>query len=370
MWNILSEGKDAVREIPVDRWDWRKYYTSGTDDPEKTNCKWTGLVPGIAEFDPAFFEISHREAEGMDPRQRLLMQEAWKALEDAGYGPSQLAQNRIGLFVGAEEGGNGKLTGAQGLTSNHNAILAARLSYFLDLGGPNMAINTACSSGLVAAHQAFQSLQLDECDTAIAAGVNLMIYPELYVAMTRAGMLSEDGKCHAFDKSANGIVPGDAVVAIVMKRLSPAKADGDPIYAVVRARGINFDGRTNGITAPNGLAQQALFTSVYDRSGIDPADIEYVVTHGTGTRLGDPVEINALQNAFKARSEKKNYCAITSVKSNFGHTFAASGLVNIVSLVQAFRHQVIPAGLHCKEESDYIDWKESCFYVNKANREW
>jgi len=370
MWNILSEGKDAVREIPADRWDWRKYYSPGADDPEKTNCKWTGLVPGIAEFDPAFFEISPREAEGMDPRQRLLMQEAWKALEDAGYGPSQLAQNRIGLFVGAEEGGNGQLSGAQGLTSNHNAILAARLSYFLDLGGPNMAINTACSSGLVAAHQAFQSLQLDECDTAIAAGVNLMIYPELYVAMTRAGMLSDDGKCHAFDKSANGMVPGDAVVAIVMKRLSRAKADGDPIYAVVRASGINFDGRTNGITAPNGLAQQALFTSVYDRGGIDPANIEYVVTHGTGTRLGDPVEINALQNAFKARSRKKNYCAITSVKSNFGHTFAASGLVNIVSLVQAFRHQIIPGGLHCKEESDYIDWKESCFYVNKANREW
>lgn len=370
MWRILVEGRDVVTEIPIDRFDWKKYYTSDGPAEGKTNCKWSGLVPGIAEFDAKFFEITPREAELMDPRQRLLLQEAWKALEDAGYGPSHLKENKVGLYVGVEEGSYDTFSKQTGLTSNHNALLAARLSYFLNLSGPNMAINTACSSGLVAAHQAFQSLQTGDCDTALAAGVNLMLSPELYVGMTEAGMLSPDGKCYSFDSRANGMVPGEAVVVLVLKRLSKALADGDSIHAVIRGSGLNYDGKTNGITAPNGVSQAALFKSVYSKFRIDPEDIEYVVAHGTGTKLGDPVEINALHTAFKEFTQKKNYCAVTSTKSNFGHTFAASGLVSLVSLVQSFKNETIPASLHCEKESDYINWNDSSFYVNKKNKAW
>ncbi|MCP3943733.1 MAG: polyketide synthase, partial [Desulfobacteraceae bacterium] len=170
-----------------------------------------------------------------------------------------------------------------------DGILAARLSYFLNLDGPAMAINTTCSSGLVAAHQACQSLRAGECDSAIAAGVNLMLTPAPYMAMSRAGMLSEKGRCSAFDKEADGMVPGEAVAAVVLRRLSQAQADGDPVYAVIRGSGVNYDGKTNGITAPSGVAQTALLKSVYDRYRVNPGDIEYIVTHGTGTKLGDPV---------------------------------------------------------------------------------
>ncbi len=370
LWEILASGKDVVGEIPVERFDWRPYYSPEGTVVGKTNCKWSGMMPGIYEFDPAFFGISPKEAETMDPRQRLLLQEAWNALEDAGYGPDQINNSRVGLFVGAEESGHTMPADDAALTSTHNGILAARLSYFMNLSGPNMAINTACSSGLVAAHQAFQSLQTGECDTALAAGVNIMYSPELYVGMTQAGMLSDDGKCFAFDQRANGMVPAEAVVVVVLKRLSDAEADGDPIYATIEASGINYDGKTNGITAPNGLAQASLFKSVYDRFGIHPGSIEYLVTHGTGTRLGDPVEVNALHDCFKAYTDKRSYCAITSAKSNIGHSFAASGLVNMVNLVQAFRQEAIPPSLHCQEISDYINWPETAFYVNQELQAW
>ena len=250
MWNILEEGRDVVKEIPHDRFDWRQY-----DGMESGNSNWKcGCIPGVSEFDPLFFEISPAEAERMDPRQRLLMQEAWKALEDAGYGAERIRTGKIGMFVGVEQGDYQVLTREKaGITSNSNAILASRLAYFLNLSGPTMAIDTACSSGLAAAHQACLSLRSQECDTAIAAGVNLMLTPLALIEMSRIGMLSGDGKCYAFDKRANGMVPGEAVAVVVLKRLSKAEADGDPIYAIIKGSGINYDGKTNGITAPSGV---------------------------------------------------------------------------------------------------------------------
>jgi 3-oxoacyl-(acyl-carrier-protein) synthase/acyl carrier protein len=372
MWKILEEGRSVVGEIPLERFDWRQYYGDPAKDPNKTNIKWNcGCIPGVSEFDPLFFEISPKEAETMDPKQRLLIQEAWNALEDAGYGAERIKKSKIGMFVGVEESDYGLVTGGKGsITSNHNAILASRLSYFLNLSGPNMAINTACSSGLVAVHQAYMSILNDECDTAVAAGVNLLITPRAYLGMAQAGMLSPDGVCYAFDKRANGMVPGEAVAVVVLKRLSLAEADGDPIYAVVRGSGINYDGKTNGITAPNGIAQCNLLKSVYDRYMINPEEIEYIVTHGTGTKLGDPIEINALNDAFKGYTHKQGYCALTSVKTNFGHTLAASGVVSLISLVQALRYETIPASLNCEQENDYINWNQSPFFVNKVKREW
>jgi acyl transferase domain-containing protein/NAD(P)-dependent dehydrogenase (short-subunit alcohol dehydrogenase family)/acyl carrier protein len=359
MWAILTQGQDVVKEIPADRFAGR-------------GSKWKcGLLPGVSEFDPLFFEISPKEAETMDPKQRLLLQESWKALEDAGYGATKIETSKIGMFVGVEEGQYRMLLKEESnITANHNAILAARLSYFLNLSGPNMAINTACSSGLVAGHQACLSLRNHECDTAIAAGVNLLFLSEMFEILNQAGMLSEDSRCYAFDKRANGMVPGEAVAAVVLKRLSQAKADGDQIYAVIKGSSLNYDGKTNGITAPSGSSQTQLLKAVYEQYQVNPEEIEYIVTHGTGTKLGDPIEINALYDAFKDYTKKQCYCALTSTKTNFGHTFAASGLVSLISLVQALRHETIPASLHCEQENDYINWKESPFYVNKASKPW
>jgi acyl transferase domain-containing protein/acyl carrier protein len=371
LWRVLSEGCDLVAEVPPERFDWRDYYGNSVKDPTKSNGKWLATLPGVDEFDPAFFEISPRDAELMDPRQRLLLQEAWRALEDAGYGKLHLERHTIGMFVGVEQGDYQQLTGDEGgLTANHDGVLAARLAYVLNLNGPTFAINTACSSGLVAAHQACLNLRAGECDTAIVAAANVVTAPQTFVTLAQAGLLSNDGKCHAFSKNANGMVPGEAVAALVLKRLSQAQADGDPIYAVIRGSGINYDGKTNGITAPSGAAQTQLLQTVYDRYRVDPAELDYIVTHGTGTRLGDPVEINALNDAFKRYTQAQHFCALTSIKGNLGHAFAASGLVSMVGLVQALRQGTIPASLHCEEESDYIDWSTSPFYVNKETKPW
>lgn len=362
MWKILVEGREVIKEYPKDR------FVSRIWEKSRWRC---GCIPGISEFDPLFFEISPREAESMDPRQRLLLQESWNALEDAGYGSSQIGKSKIGMFVGVEQGGYQQLIGEKAsITANHDGILAARLAYFLGFNGPVMAINTACSSGLVAAHQACLSLQNKECDTAIAAGVNLLLIPELLEEMSRVGMLSKDGRCYAFDERANGMVAGEAVAAIVLKKLSRAKADGDLIYAVIKGSSINYDGKTNGITAPSGVAQKELLKSVYERSGVNPGDIEYIVTHGTGTKLGDPIEVNALNEVFKAYTKEQGYCALTSTKTNFGHTLAASGLVSLISLVQAHCHRIIPASLNYEQENEFINWEGSPFYVNKANKSW
>lgn len=371
LWEILVSGKDVVQEIPQDRFDWRDFYGDPTKDKGKTNGKWMGVLPGVKEFDPRFFEILPTDAEYMDPRQRILMQETWRALEDAGIGEVSLKSQRVGMFVGVEQGDYQNLTDEPLLTSNHDGILASRLAYYLDFNGPTMAINTACSSGLVAAHEACLSLKSGECDTAIAAAANILTSPEAFVAMGQAGMLSDSGKCKAFSEDANGIVPGEAVVAMVFKRLDDAKRDGDPIYGVIRGSGINYDGKTNGITAPSGLAQEALLSDVYSQAKVTPGDLEYIVTHGTGTKLGDPVEINALYEAFnKTNGWKTKSCAITSTKSNLGHTFAASGLVNLAALLLSMRNEVIPASLHCQKQNNYIPWESSPFYVNKENKAW
>ena len=360
MWDILVNGREAVGKIPSDRFDPDKY----------ARGVWTcGCVPGVFEFDPLFFEISPNEARSMDPRQRLLLQTAWNALEDAGLGQSHPAAGRIGMFVGVEQNNFKEFSrDIYHITSNHNAVLASRLSYFLDLDGPVMSINTACSSGLTAVHQACLSLRNNECETALAAGVNLILTPDPHMAMEQAGMLSPDGRCYAFDRRANGLTPGEAVVVAVLKPLSRALADGDPVHAVIRGSGINYDGRTNGITAPNGKAQEKLIRSVWGRCKI--SGVDYLISHGTGTLLGDPVEANALGAVFKYLPKGPEKCAVTSVKGNFGHCLAASGLVSLAAMVQAMHHKTIPAGIHVKEENPHIDWKGLPLYINTENRPW
>jgi acyl transferase domain-containing protein/NADPH:quinone reductase-like Zn-dependent oxidoreductase/SAM-dependent methyltransferase len=378
MWQALAQGQCLVEEIPASRFDWRVIGSNsggsssrGGDAADAFACRWMGCVPGVGEFDPLFFDLSPLEAASMDPRQRLLLQEAWRALEDACLGPQRLRRGRVSMFVGVEQGDYAGLSGGvSGLTDNHEGILAARLSYFLDLSGPSLAVNTACSSGLVAAHLACQSLQAGESDIALAAGANLMLTPAGFDGLRKMKMLSRQGRCATFDAAADGIVPAEAVVVIVLKLLVKARADGDPIHAVIAASGLNYDGRTNGITAPSGAAQEALVGGLYDEAGIAPSSIEYVVCHGTGTELGDPVEVNALGRAFRARTADRGFCALTSPKTNFGHCFAASGLVSVVNLVQAIRHGQIPPSLHFERCNEFIDWDDGPFFVNQALRDW
>ncbi len=360
MWNILAGGRSSITKAPADR-------DGGWADSDYA-C---GFVPGAGEFDPLFFEISPREADSMDPRQRLLLEETWKALEDACAGPSQLAAGCTGIFAGVEDGDYQRLGGPEStITSNHNGILAGRLAYHLDLTGPVLSINTACSSGLTALHLACQSLRSGECDTAIVAAASLFLTPHLCRAMDEAGMLSPDGTCYAFDGRANGMVPGEAVAVLVLKRLPQARADNDRIRAVIAGSGVNSDGRTNGITAPNGASQSRLIETVYRKYAIDPADIDYVAAHGTGTRLGDPVEVNALIEAFRRFTQRSGYCALTSPKTNLGHTLAASGLVSVIAMIEAMQRQTIPASLNWQTPNPFIQFQDSPFFVNTANRPW
>lgn len=365
LWDVLYQGKSMIREISSKRLEWQE-----NPHNNKARVRQIGEVSDIDKFDPLFFEISPIEAECMDPRQRLLLEELWKAFEDAGYGKKEMTSGKIGLFVGAEDGEYKNLADNEMIMSNHNAGLAARLAYFLDLKGPNMVINTACSSGLVALHEACQSIRNNECDTAVAAACNLLVFPKSYDIMEKNGMLSQDSACYAFDKRANGMVPSEAVAAVVLKRLSKAEQDNDHIYAVVEASGINYDGKTNGITAPNGHAQAELIQEVYEKYHINPEKISYVVTHGTGTKLGDPIELNALNEAYRAFTSKTDFCAITSTKPNVGHSMAASGIVSFISLIMAIKNEIIPASINFQTPNPYCGWNNSPFYVNTKNRTW
>ncbi|MFI8931749.1 amino acid adenylation domain-containing protein [Streptomyces sp. NPDC053474] len=368
-WAALADGKDLVRELPPVRFGAAPAAPGDEGAPEP--YRWMGSIDWADEFDAAFFEIAPKEARALDPRQRHLLQECWKALEDAALGAQELEGLTVGVFVGVEQGDYQLLDGAGGnLTSHHDGVLAARLSYFLDLKGPVLAVNTSCSSGLVALHQARTSLLQGECDIAVVAAANFVLTPQALAAMSDAGMLSASGKCATFDQDADGMVPGEAVTALVLRPLADAEAAGDPVRSVIAASGLNYDGRTNGITAPSGEAQRALLESVYERGGIDPADIGYVVTHGTATKLGDPVEVGALRAAFARHTDERGFCALTSTKPNVGHTFAASGLVGLICLSEALRHRAIPPSLHCERDNEFIDWSASPFYVNKAAKEW
>ncbi|HET8797303.1 MAG TPA: beta-ketoacyl synthase N-terminal-like domain-containing protein, partial [Thermoanaerobaculia bacterium] len=372
LWTLLAEGRSAIAEIPAVRWNWRDSYR-GPGQPENRIVTNRGaFLEGIDEFDPLFFEISPREAELMDPAERLLLMEAYRAIEDAGIAPASLRGSRTGVFAGMEESHYELLAGRQAITTSGTAMMASRLSYFLDLRGPAMAVNTACSSGLVALHQAVNSLRLGECDAAIVAGVSLILTPSAFVVMSEAGMLSPDGQCRSFASDANGIGVGEAAAVLMLQPLSAARAAGSRILGVIRASGVNFDGRSNGVTAPNGRMQAELIENLYRRHGIDPAGIGHVVTHGTGTPLGDPVEIDALQTAFASLNNAlpPSCCAITSCKSNVGHTMAASGLVSTIALLLGLRHGAIPPTLHCAEPTALFAWEESPFTLNRTMRPW
>jgi polyketide synthase PksM len=317
-------------------------------------------------FDPLFFSISPREASSMNPHQRLILQESWKALEDAGYNPRALSNCQVGTFIGAEPSGYQ----SDSFTGSSDAIIASRLAYTLNLQGPAMVVNTGCSSSGVAIHLACESLRSGESTMALAGGVFANLDDAALSKMAEIGMLSPTGRCRTFDAASDGTVISEGVGVVVLKRLDQALADGDPIYGVIQGSGVNQDGASNGITAPSGAAQERLITSVYERFNIDPQRITYVEAHGTGTKLGDPIEANALIRAFRQYTDKREYCALGSAKSHIGHTAAAAAVVGLIKVLLSLRHRKLPGLLHLETPNPHIALEDSAFYLPTQAREW
>ena len=345
-WEVLQSAREAYSDLAGERWG---------DNPSRPVRG--GLLPEALHFDPFFFRISPREAVQMDPQQRVFLEETWKAIEDAGYSPESLANTKCGVYAGAAQNFYGLTAsdsgaGADSMSSigTSMAMLPARVSYHLNLKGPAIPVDTACSSSLVAVHLACQGLLNGDCDTALAGGVAiLLLSPTVYKFLDGSGMISASNRCRPFDKDADGFVPGEGAGVVMLKRLTDALRDGDHIYGVIRASGINQDGRSNGITAPNAQAQSELETAVYEKAQIDPETISYVETHGTGTKLGDPIELAALTGTFRKWTEAKQFCAIGSVKSNIGHTMAAAGIAGLIKILLSLKHSELPASVNFQE---------------------
>ena len=373
-WQNLVSGKDSVAEIS--RWDMSSIYNPDRQQPNSSYSKWGGFLGDIGQFDPLFFNLSPKQAEFMEPRQRLFLQEAWRALEDAGYSNKALEGKKCGVFVGCEgstdyfQNKQYDELNAHFFLGYSNSVLSSRISYFMDLQGPNITIDTACSSSLVAIHLACESIRDGDSDLALAGGVTVTTMPEGYILLSNMGVLSPVGRCKTFDNDADGYVPGEAVAVIVLKPLALALKDHDHIYGVIKGSGINQDGKTNGITAPSAVSQARLEDEVYRRTGINPETISYVEAHGTGTKLGDPIEFEALKTAFQKYTNQKYYCAIGSVKTNIGHTGAASGVSGIIKILLALKNRQLVPSLHFNRWNEKIDYQDQPFYVNNELKPW
>ncbi|MCP5002351.1 MAG: polyketide synthase, partial [Planctomycetes bacterium] len=369
-WKNIKYGVNCIKEFPEDRLI-GKESDGSIKDVKRCNFQRGGFIGNIDRFDPLFFGILPREAKYLDPRQRLFLEEAWHTFEDAGYMGERIKGMCCGVYVGVEEGEYGYLSGEKGqINSNQNATLAARIAYNLDLKGPNLALTAACSSGLVAIHQACLALRQGDCEMALVGGVNLLLSTMSYGGLYKAGMLSLDGKCRVFDQHADGLVPSEAVAVVLLKPLSKAISDKDQIYGCIKASGVNYDGKTNGITAPSLLSQAELIKNIYEKHHINPDNIQYVMAHSVGSKIGDPVEIEALTKAFKQYTEKKQYCYLGSIKPLIGHTFAASGVVSLITMLMSIKNQIIPATYNFEYCNRYINFTESPFILNLKNKKW
>lgn len=377
-WNILAEARDVVGEVPPDRWDVDAYYDPDPNKLGKARTKAGGFLKDIDLFEPSFFGMSPREAAGVDPQQRLLLEVASEALENAAIPADQLDGSRTGVFVGitsmdyaqridVADPARSDIYLATGTALN---AAAGRVSFTFGFRGPCMAIDTACSSSLVAIHTACQSLRNGESDLVLAGGVNAILSPDPFVLISKWGMLSPDGRCKAFDASANGFVRGEGCALIVLERLSDAVANGRRILAVIPGSAINQDGRSSGLTVPNGLAQQEVVRQALASARLKPTDVSYVEAHGTGTSLGDPIEVEALAAVYGEGRAMNQPFEVGSVKSNIGHLEAASGACSVIKLVMALRHRQLPASLHVKQLTPSIPWDSIPVRVSTELHDW
>jgi acyl transferase domain-containing protein/NAD(P)-dependent dehydrogenase (short-subunit alcohol dehydrogenase family)/SAM-dependent methyltransferase len=383
-WDNLNREKDCISEIPKDRWDWQEIYGNPHREVNKTNIKWGGFINSAAEFDPLFFGISSREAELMDPQQRLLMIHVYKAMEDAGYSPKLISGSNTGIFVGMGSSGYHELIERSGIPiegfSSTGLALSMgpnRMSYFLNLHGPSEPIETACSSSLVAIHRAVQAMNTENCDAAFAGGINIIATPDAHISFSKAGMLCEDGRCKTFSNQANGYVRGEGAGILYLKKLKLAEQDGDHIYGVIKGSAENHGGRANSLTAPNPTAQAEVLKTAYQKAGLDPKTVSYIEAHGTGTELGDPIEINGLKTAFKELYQQfghdrvdEAHCGLGSVKTNIGHLELAAGVAGVIKVLLQFKHQTLLKTLHCDVVNPYIELDNSPFYIVSETKEW
>ncbi len=370
-WRLLDGGVDAITEMPGDRWDADAFFDPELASPSKMNTRWGGFLSDIRQFDASFFQMSAREASGIDPQQRFLMEVSWEALEDAAQAPDRLAESRTGVFVGASSWDFSSLLTKppqRGGTGVALAILANRISNFYGLNGPSLVIDTACSSSLVAVDMACHSLRSGTSDMALAGGVSLMVHPYATVSIAQAGMLARDGRCKTFDARADGYVRSEGCALVVLKRLSDALRDRNRIYALIRGSAVNHCGRTNGLTAPNGGAQARVVRQALDNSGLRPDDIDYVETHGTGTLLGDVVEIDALWSVH--REGRTTPCVIGSLKTNIGHMEAAAGVGGLIKTALALHHRTIPPHLHLETPNPHLGLDDKLFEIPRTARAW
>lgn len=384
-WQNLINGVDAISEIPSSRWHWQDYYATDIKEKNKTPSKWGGFIKHMEYFDAAFFGVSPQEAKLMDPQQRILLQTVWHALEHSGYNPSSLAGTHTSVFIGASTSDYEELIRANDLaahasTGMNRSIIANRISFLLDLHGPSEVIDTACSSSMVAIHKAVKSIQDGESTAAIVGGVNALITPTHYISYGKAGMLSPDGHCKTFDKNANGYVRSEGSGAVILKPLSQALQDCDTVHAVIKASGVNHGGRADALTAPNPNAQAQLIFDTYKKAGINSHSVDYIETHGTGTPLGDPIEINGLKKAFNllsddeenanAKNIDQQKCYLASVKSHIGHLEAAAGIAGLLKVILCLKNNVLPASLNIEQINPYINLKNSWFEILNENRNW
>nr|MBA2245212.1 polyketide synthase dehydratase domain-containing protein [Gemmatimonadota bacterium] len=376
-WRVLHGGLDAVGEVPPDRWDMDAYFDPDPDVIGKTYSRWGAFLEGIDRFDPQFFGISPREAAGMDPQQRLLLEVSWEALENAGHASPALAGSKSGVFVGMVGSDYAHLPGerihevdAYFGTGISRSIAAGRLSYAFGLQGLAVAVDTACSSSAVATHLAVQSLRAGECEMALAGGVNLMLIPGATISASRARMLSPTGRCQAFAASADGYVRAEGCAMLVLKRLSDALADRDNILAVILGTATNQDGRSNGITAPNAQAQELLLRAALADAGLAPEEIGFIEAHGTGTSLGDPIELRAIGTVFGRSHSRERPLLIGSVKTNIGHAEGVAGTAGLIKLVLALQQRTIPPHLHLREPNPLIPWDSLPVTIPTAPTAW
>ncbi len=377
-WDMLSQGQDAVTEIPLSRWDIKAYYDPDPDAVGKMYIRSAAFLAQVDQFDASFFGIAPKEATRLDPQQRLLLEVTWEALERAGIAPQQLMGTQTGVFLGIGQNDYANLLlhagmadqiGPYDATGTGFCYASGRLSYSLGLQGPNLAVDTACSSSLVAIHLACQSLRSRDCDLALVGAAQLLIHPTATIALSRLQALSPEGRCKTFDAAANGFGRGEGCGALVLKRLSQAQADRDHIVGVIKGSAINHDGPSSGLTVPNGLAQQALLRQALANAHLQPDQVSLVEAHGTGTALGDPIEVEALGQVFGVNRTTQPLI-LSSVKTNIGHLEAAAGLASLFKVIKAFEHNSIPPHLHLKQPNPLIAWDRLPFDIPSTLTPW